>query len=238
MKKLFFFLLLLLPPAAAPLRAQDEDADDDYRDRPVRMGLLLQGNLAGEQMYIAESVLSAYPGAGAEAGTFVDYQLARHLLVEVQFVLALQSGTYVAAQEDPGFLLWSREGTFSRVADMRLWGMDIPLYLVGLIPAGGGCFRLGAGPFTHLTFNAWSPGDKDFVTPYKRVVSVDDVTGKPRYLLNDSHAGIGVLFGYEFKSGLQLNLGGKYSLIDIINYESERSHARPYKLSAGVGYRF
>ena len=235
MKKLLLFLLVL-PLFPASLRAQDED--DPAHFRPVRVGLLLQGNLAGEQMYIAESVLSAYPGAGVEAGGFADYHLARGLLLEMQCILALQSGTYVAAQEDPGFLLWNREGTFSRVADMRLFGMDIPLYLIGLFPAGSGCFRLGAGPFTHLTFRTWSPGDKDFVTPYKRVYSVDDATGKPRYLLNDSHAGIGVLFGYEFKSGLQLNLSGKYSIIDIINYESGRSYARPYKLSLGVGYRF
>ena len=236
MKKILLFLLLL-PLAFAPLRAQDEEEDAE-RYRPVRVGMLLQANLAGEQMYIAESVLSAYPGMGVEAGGFADYQLARRLLVEVQCILALQSGTYVAAREDPGFLLWNREGAFSRVADMRLVGMDIPLYLVGLFPAGSGFFRLGAGPFTHLTFHAWSPGDKDFVTPYKRVYSVDDVTGKPRYMLNDSHAGIGMLLGYEFKSGLQINLSGKYSIIDIINYESERSYARPYKLSLGVGYRF
>lgn len=235
MKKLLVFLLLF-PLALAPLRAQEDD--DPAHFRPVRVGLLLQGNLAGEQMYIAESVLSAYPGAGVEAGGFADYHLARRLLLEMQCVLALQSGTYAAAQEDPGFLLWSREGTFSRVADMRLFGMDIPLFLVGLFPAGSGNFRLGAGPFTHLTFRTWSPGDRDFVTPYKRVYSVDDATGKPRYLLNDSHAGIGVLFGYEFQSGLQINLSGKYSLVDILNYESERSYARPYKLSLGVGYRF
>ena len=236
MKKILLPFLLILPLAAAPLRAQDEE--DVERYRPARVGLLLQANLAGEQMYIAESVLSAYPGAGVEAGGFADYQLARHLLVEVQCILALQSGTYVAAQQDPGFLLWNREGTFSRVADMRLCGMDIPLYLVGLLPSGGGAFRLGAGVFTHLTFRAWSPGDRDFVTPYKRVYSVDDVTGKPRYLLNDSHAGVGLLFGYEFASGLQINLSGKYSIIDIINYESERSYALPYKLSLGLGYRF
>lgn len=235
MKKLLLFLLVL-PLAIAPLRAQDDD--DPAHFRPVRVGLLLQGNLAGEQMYIAESVLSAYPGAGVEAGGFADYHLSRRLLLEMQCILALQSGTYAATREDPGFLLWSREGTFSRVADMRLLGMDIPLYLVGLFPAGSGCFRLGAGPFTHLTFRAWSPGDRDFVTPYKRVYSVDDVTGKPRYLLNDSHAGVGVLLGYEFGSGLQINLSGKYSIIDIINYESERSYARPYKLSLGLGYRF
>ena len=235
MKK-FLFLLLVLP-LAAPLHAQEDDTDPD-RYRPVRAGLLLQANLAGEQMYIAEAVLSAYPGAGVEAGGFVDYQLARRLLIEVQCILALQSGTYVAAQEDPGFLLWNREGTFSHVADMRLWGMDIPLFLIGLVPIGNGVFRYGSGPYTHLTFHAWSPGDKDFVTPYKRVYSVDDVTGKPRYLLNDSHAGFGLLLSYEFKSGLQINLSGKYSILDIIGYESERSHAHPYKLSLGIGYRF
>ena len=224
MKKLLLLSLLVLPLTCAPLHAQDDDDPDRYR--PVRAGLLLQGNFAGEQMYIAESGLSAYPGAGVEAGGFADYQLARRLLVEVQCILALQSGTYAASQED------------SSVADMRLLGMDIPLYLVGLFPAGSGWFRLGAGPFTHLTFRAWSPGDRDFVTPYKRVYSVDDVTGKPRYLLNDSHAGFGLLLGYEFPSGLQFNLSGKYSIIDILNYESERSYARPYKLSLGVGYRF
>jgi hypothetical protein len=237
MKKILLPFLLILPLAAAPLRAQD-DEEEVERYRPARVGLLLQANLAGEQMYIAESVLSAYPGVGVEAGGFADYQLGRHLLAEVQCILALQSGTYVAAQQDPGFLLWNREGTFSRVADMRLWGMDIPLYLVGLFPAGSGCFRLGGGVFTHLTFHAWSPGDRDFVTPYKRVYSVDDVTGKPRYLLNDSHAGVCLLLGYEFKAGRQINLSGKYSIIDIINYESERSYAHPYKLSLGLGYRF
>ena len=126
MKKILLFLLLL-PLAFAPLRAQDEEEDAE-RYRPVRVGMLLQANLAGEQMYIAESVLSAYPGIGVEAGGFADYQLARRLLVEVQCILALQSGTYVAAREDPGFLLWNREGSFSRVADMRLVGMDIPPY--------------------------------------------------------------------------------------------------------------
>ena len=56
------FLLLLVLPLAAPLHAQEDDTDPD-RYRPVRAGLLLQANLAGEQMYIAEAVLSAYPGS-------------------------------------------------------------------------------------------------------------------------------------------------------------------------------
>ena len=82
MSKKILLLLLVLPLAICSLRAQDDEEEAySYRFRPVRLGVLLQANLAGEQMYIAESVLSAYPGGGVEAGGFVDYHLARRLLV-------------------------------------------------------------------------------------------------------------------------------------------------------------
>lgn len=233
MKKITLLLMLVLTGTLS-LRAQDADS---LKFDQVHLGLLLQANYAGEAMYIAESSLSAYPGAGVEAGGFVDYMFTRRLLMEVQLLIALQSGSYVYAGQDPGFVIWRRR-TLDPVANMRLWGMDIPIYLVGLFPAGEGNWRLGAGLFTHFTFNAWSPGSDDFITPYKRVISVDDATGKKRYALNDSHAGVGITAGYEFASGLQINLAAKYSVIDIINYDSPASHAHPYKISLGVGWRF
>lgn len=231
MKKLS--LLLLLLAGALTLRAQDADS---LKFDQVHLGVLLQANYAGEAMYIAESSLSAYPGAGVEAGGFVEYLFTRRLMLEVQLLIALQNGSYVSGG-DPGFVIWRRR-TIDPVANMRLWGMDIPIYLIGLFPAGEGNWRLGAGLFTHFTFDAWSPGYDDFITPYKRIISVDDVTGKKRYALNDSHAGVGLTAGYEFASGLQINVAAKYSVIDIINYESQASHAHPYKISLGVGWRF
>lgn len=231
MKKLS--LLLLLLAGALTLRAQDADS---LKFDQVHLGVLLQANYAGEAMYIAESSLSAYPGAGVEAGGFVEYLFTRRLMLEVQLLIALQNGSYVSGG-DPGFVIWRRR-TIDPVANMRLWGMDIPIYLIGLFPAGEGNWRLGAGLFTHFTFDAWSPGYNDFITPYKRIISVDDVTGKKRYALNDSHAGVGLTAGYEFASGLQINVAAKYSVIDIINYESQASHAHPYKISLGVGWRF
>lgn len=228
MKKLS--LLLLLLAGALTLRAQDADS---LKFDQVHLGVLLQANYAGEAMYIAESSLSAYPGAGVEAGGFVEYLFTRRLMLEVQLLIALQNGSYVSGG-DPGFVIWRRR-TIDPVANMRLWGMDIPIYLIGLFPAGEGNWRLGAGLFTHFTFDAWSPGYDDFITPYKRIISVDDVTGKKRYALNDSHAGVGLTAGYEFSSGLQINVAAKYSVIDIINYESQASHAHPYKISLGVG---
>lgn len=228
-------LILLCMAAALTVHAQDADS---LKIDPVSIGVLLQANYAGEHMYIAESALSAYPGVGAEAGAFVDYNITRRLQVEVQILATLQNGSYVAANKDPGFLVWHRKKSVDYLADMRLFGLDIPLYFIGRFPAGQGAFRLGAGPFTHLTFTAWCPGDDGFITPYKRVISVDDNTGKKRYALSDSHAGFGLMFGYEFDSGLQINLCGKYSIIDIINYDSAESYAHPYKISLGVGWRF
>lgn len=233
MKRLILFILLGLT-CVQGLRAQDADS---LKFKQVHIGVLLQGNYSGESMYIAEARMSAYPGLGIEAGTFVDYHLTRDLFIEVQVILALQNGTYVATDYDPGFLFWNKR-TLSNIADMSLIGMDIPLYLTGQVAIGTGYLRMGAGPFTHFTFDSWSPHDRDFVTPYKRVVSTDDVTGRPRYALSDTHAGFGLFFGYEFESGLQFNLGAKYSILDIINYESAHSHAHPYKITFGLGWRF
>ena len=233
MKKALLFLLTATVCLTA-LHAQDADS---LKFKPVTLGALLQANFAGEDMYIAESGLSAYPGFGIEAGAFIDYHLTRRLLVEVQAVLCLQNGSYVSTDKDLGFLFWHRR-PISYLADMRLWGLDIPLFLTYTFPIGTGQFRAGAGVFTHITFDAWCPGDPNFITPYNRVVSYSDVTGKPRYALSDSHAGPAVQFGYKFDCGLMVNLSGKFSVIDIINYESKLSYARPYKISLGLGWQF
>lgn len=232
--KRYTLLILLGLFCAHTLLAQDADS---LKFKQVHIGLLLQGNIAGESMYIAESRMSAYPGVGADAGLFVDYHITRDIVVEVQLLLALQNGSYVATDYDPGFLFWHRHN-LSELKDVRLVGLDLPFFLIRRLPLRDGCLRLGAGAYTHFTFDTWCPGDRDFVTPYKRIVSTDELTGKPRYALSDTHAGFGVLIGYEFESGLQVNFGARYSILDIINYESRYSHAHPYKITCGLGWRF
>jgi len=233
MKK-FSLLLLLGFLSTLPLCAQDADS---LKFDPVDIGVLMQANFSGESMYISESKMSASPGFGIEGGPYIDYHFSRHLLIEVQLLLAIQNGFYEASTTDPGFIIWRRTQN-SSVKRMRLWGVDIPLFFVGLIPAKGGNIRLGAGPFTHFTFYSWCPDDRSFITPYRRVVSTDDITGRPRYALSDTHAGFGALAGYEFANGLHIDLGIKYSILDIINYDSPYSHAHPYKLTLGLGWNF
>ncbi|MBQ9659872.1 MAG: outer membrane beta-barrel protein [Bacteroidales bacterium] len=234
MKRILIPLLLFFA-AGTVLSAQDADS---LKFRTVSMGVLLQANYSGESMYIAESSLYAYPGFGVEGGGFIDYHITRRLAVEVQALVVLQSGRYVSASGDPGFKFFLIRRGPNDLADMRLWGMDIPVFLTYSFPVRTGSFRVGAGLYTHITFSAWCPGMKDFITPYRRVISIDEATGKPKYALNDAHAGLGLTFGYEFASGLQLNFSAKHSVIDIINYKSETSHALPYKLTLGLGWRF
>ena len=215
------------------LRAQDADS---LKIRPVSLGVLAQANFAGEDMYIAEPGLSAYPGFGAEIGGFIDYHMTKRLMIEVQAIICLQNGSYVSTDRDLGFLFWHKRPV-NYLADMRLVGMDIPIFFTCALPVGAGDIRLGAGFFTHITFAAWCPGDKDFITPYRRIIEIKE-SGKPRYALNDSHAGIGCHFGYEFACGLQINMSIKYSVLDIINYESKIDYAHPYKVTLGVGWHF
>ena len=215
------------------LRAQDADS---LKIRPVSLGVLAQANFAGEDMYIAEPGLSAYPGFGAEIGGFIDYHMTKRLMIEVQAIICLQNGSYVSTDRDLGFLFWHKRPV-NYLADMRLVGMDIPIFFTCALPVGTGDIRLGAGFFTHITFAAWCPGDKDFITPYRRIIEIKE-SGKPRYALNDSHAGIGGHFGYEFACGLQINMSIKYSVLDIINYESKIDYAHPYKVTLGVGWHF
>ena len=200
------------------LHAQDADS---LKIRPVSLGVL---------------VLSAYPGFGAEIGGFIDYHMTKRLMIEVQAIVCLQNGSYVSTDRDLGFLFWHKRPV-NYLADMRLVGMDIPIFFTYAHPVGAGNFRIGAGFFTHITFAAWCPGDKDFITPYRRIIEIKE-SGKPRYALNDSHAGIGGHFGYEFPCGLQINMSIKYSVLDIINYESKIDYAHPYKVTLGVGWHF
>ncbi|MBR4524168.1 MAG: outer membrane beta-barrel protein [Bacteroidales bacterium] len=233
MKK-YILTLLALCLFLTGTRAQDADS---LKIKPVTLGVLAQANYAGEDMFISEINLSAYPGFGFEIGAFIDYHITRRLAVEVQAIVGLQNGSYITTDKDLGFLFWHKRPV-SDVVGMRMVGLDIPIYLVYGLPSGNGHFNFGAGIFTHITFDAWCPKDKGYVTPYKRVLDTNDVTGKPRYYLNDSHAGVGCLFGYEFASGLQINLSVKYSVLDIINYESAKSYGHPYKVSMGLGWRF
>lgn len=220
MKKFSLLLLLVFLPLLS-LRAQDADS---LKFPPVSLGVLLQNSLSGEHMHVQETYLSTNAGLGVEIGGFIDYNITPQLSFELQLILALQGLGHITREKDEM---------------VTLFGMDIPLYFVAAFPIQKNRLRFGIGPFAHVTFDAWNSSDRTLVTPYRQVISVDDIKGKPRYALNNYYGGIALLAGWEFAIGLQINLGASYSVMDILNYEhAYNSFDHPYKITLGLGWRF
>lgn len=220
MKRLPLLLLLAILPVLS-LRAQDADS---LKFPPVSLGVLLQNSLSGELMHVQETRLDTNAGLGMEIGGFIDYNITPRLSFELQLILALQGLGHITREKDEL---------------ITLFGMDIPLYFVAAFPVRENRLRIGAGPFAHITFDAWNSSDRELVTPYRQIISVDDITGQPQYALNNYYGGIGLLAGWEFPFGLQINLGASYSVMDILNYaHSASSYDHPYKITLGLGWRF
>lgn len=224
-------LSLLLLVALAPLFAYAQDADS-LKIKPVSLGVLLQTNLSGEHVHSQQTNLNTNAGFGMEVGGYVDYNITDKLCFELQLIFSLQGLGHItkSAEYDAG-------GVNDEM--ITLFGTDIPLLFMARLPVRESRLRLGAGPFSHITFDAWHPSHRELVTPYRQIISIDDVTGRPRYALNSFYAGVSLLAGWEFPSGLQINLGGFYSVMDILNYEhGAESFNHPYKISLGLGWRF
>lgn len=214
-------LLLLFAAASLNLHAQDADS---LKIKPVSLGVLLQTSLSGEHVQTKQTFLSTNPGLGMEVGGFVDYNITDKLAFEFQLLFSLQGLAHITRDADEM---------------ITLFGMDIPLYFMGRIPIRKSRLRLGAGPFTHVTFDAWHPSHRELTTPYRQIISIDDVTGRPRYALNSFYAGISSLVGWEFPAGFQINVAACYSVMDILNYKhGSDSFNHPFKFTLGVGWRF
>ena len=220
MKKLSLLLLLAFLPLLS-LRAQDADS---LKFSPVSMGVLLQLSISGEHMHVQETNLTTNAGLGMEIGGFIDYNITPRLSFELQLILALQGLGHITKEKDEL---------------ITIFGIDIPLFFVAAFPIHESRLRLGAGPFAHVTVDAWNSSDRKLVTPYRQVVSINDVTGKPEYALNSYYGGIAALVGWEFPFGLRINLGASYSVMDILNYaHAANSYDHPYKITLGLGWRF
>jgi len=221
MKRVLLSLFALL--AFTAVRAQEPDT---LRIKPVSLGVIAEGNLSGAITRVAEiSGLSMTPAMGFGVGGFIDYNMNRHLLMKFSLLGTVETSVIRGNGPD---------------TRMMQAGMDIPLYLMGRFGSPRkGLFYFGGGPYTHFTFKAWSPDQADFEDPFRRVVHKDEVTGENKYALNDNNSGLGLILGYEFPMGLQINLTGRYSITNIVNYQSRAgSVVHPYKVSIGLGWRF
>jgi len=104
--------------------------------------------------------------------------------------------------------------------DYKQWALELPLYLMGQIFTGSGKIFIGAGPYVGMGLNA---------------------TQSPESIVPVMHRwdfGVGVIFGYEFGSGISLNCNYQAGLINRLSAEKENMSMKNQTVSLGIGYKF
>lgn len=116
----------------------------------------------------------------------------------------------------------------SELNQLWIFGLEMPIYLLGRweTTPRGSYVQFGGGPFVHFVLRSMMNNDgHDDV--FKRVYTIDDVTGENARLLGDNYSGWGVLLTYEWWFGLQVNASFHYAISDILNYEHPLIVLRP-----------
>lgn len=192
----------------------------------VNGGLKLQMTTSSMTLRNVYENMNATPGVGGEIGGFLDFNVTRHFIIQMDLLLS-------------GEQMQLHNGNTHD--NLWVFGLDVPLYLMGRweTTRRGSYIQFGGGPFTHFVLRSLKTGDSGREDVFKRVYTIDDVTGQEGKVLGDNYSGLGAILTYEWWYGLQLNANFHYSISDIINYEHPSStYARPYKFSIGLGYRW
>ena len=112
-------------------------------------------------------------------------------------------------------------------------GVEVPVYAMFHVPLrGGGRFSVGVGPYTDFGFSASYKVGGHSLDVYEK----NDATGLPA--MKDNDTGFGFKLGYEFNSGLQVNVTYRGSVTNAIDANSNKAKMYPQAMSVGVAYRF
>ncbi|MDD3490807.1 MAG: porin family protein [Paludibacter sp.] len=142
--------------------------------------------------------------------------------------LKIDFSEYFAIQPELSILYKSSEMKVSSIkSDYNYWGFEVPVYaMVQLTHEEGNRAYLGIGPVFDCGFSAKSGGTK----LYK-----DNAGALQQERFN---VGAGVLLGYEFDFGMQINASYKYGLLNSLKNPVGDAYSSPQSVSLGIGYRF
>lgn len=228
MKKLIIIVIALsFSSGLMAKRVSQLQADTTGIKMPVvNGGLKLQMTTTGLTMKNVYQQLYASPGIGGEIGGFLDFNVKPHFVMQIDLSI---TGEHMYLHNS------------NQHDDLWIFGLEIPLYLMGRweTTPKGSYIQFGGGPFTHFVLRSLMTANGVQEDVFKRVFTIDDITGENARVLGDNYSGLGIILTYEWAFGLQLNANFLYSISDILNYEHPSStFVRPYKFSFGVGYRF
>ena len=226
MKKVKIISLLVLLLSASTLSAVERDIISKTNFPIVNGGLKFQANASN---FLTRDIpnlpnLRSTMNVAGEIGGFVDFNLGKHFLIQLNVML-------FATQND-----WS--AGFS-VDKMWTAGIEIPMYFLGRYGSEqNGYIYFGGGPFTQ--FAVWGQIDngKTKYNPYQPLSEGQDMTDQ-NYVFSNNNSGLGAYLGYELPCRLQFNASYQVGISDLLLLEQNpKTFVCTQKVTLGIAYRF
>lgn len=212
MKKVKVLLLVSVFTYLGIQQVKAQSALESFKKK-LTLGVKLDGG--GNNFMIKDNAaLKSNTGAGGAIGTFIRFNISDHF----------------AIQEDIMFVYNTYDLEKNGVADkLQYFGSEVPIYLMGQWKTkSGGRIFAGAGPYFGIGFiGKYKNDDIDVFKKY------DDEKSEMKRLSN----GFAANFGYELKSGLQINATYKYGF-NTLNRDKDIYKMLPQSFSIGLGYSF
>lgn len=217
-KKILIGIALMLPMAVS-LQAQAAAPEKEGAAQAIRLtgGAVLEANITN---FIHSGIDDGRSGMrlGGSAGAFLNMGLSSPFSIQGEMLFHYKTSDFA----------WD-----GRVGRYQYWGVEIPIYAIYSWNIGGnGLLHIGIGPYTNFGLSAkFKEGGKKMDVYEKEAEG-----GLP--VMKDSDTGFGVKLGYEFASGLQLNMTYKISVTNIIDANSSMVAMRPQTVAFGIAYRW
>lgn len=226
MKKSYFWLLVvLLFVNVVSIKAQETEAKIVQEERIpiVNGGLKLQGNASNFLLNLPVNLdlRSSSMNGGLEVGGFVDFNVARHFLIQLNLMMVSEHcDLHYTNSKDK----------------MLTLGLEVPVYFLGRY--GNGCagyVYFGGGPFTEFNLCNFTQSSSA-QSLSQRSSEVVDLSKVARTFVNNYSGGLAVYVGYELPCRLQFNASYLFGISS--NMLQNDSYARTQKVTFGLAYRF
>ncbi len=211
MNKIVSLIAVIIAFGVLPLQAQKQT------QITTTWGLNTGTNLSGF-IISGTSDVSSQMNVGASLGGFVNFEFTDQLALQTGLTF-LHKTSSIDRSNLPG--------------KFQYWGIEVPIYAVYQYKfINGGRTYVGFGPYAEFGFDAQLKRSGEKIDLYKNNKETEIST------MRDSDLGFGIMLGYEFACGIQINAGYKLGVVNILDANSSAFKMLPHTVSFGIGYHF
>ena len=210
MKKVIITVALILGVGLMHLNAQEES-----EVKKTNFGIKVEANMSN---FIIDDMTGwkSNFGAGASMGGFVRFDIVKFFAIQTEMLFHFKSSDFKI------------DGIKN---DFNFWGVEVPVYAnFQFVTKKNHRGYIGIGPYMQAGFSSKNRTLNE--NYYKNFIKKGDS------FMQIGDVGCGVLLGYEFGFGLQINASYKYGFLNQLNVPQEDEFMRNQSISFGLGFRF